>query len=307
MNSYLWLSFFVIVALLLAFDLGFARKESREISVKESLVYSLGYFLISCVFGAVISLFVDGVRGENFFTGYFVEKSLSIDNIFAISMVFSHFSIPRIYQHRVLALGIIGAIIMRGVMIFLGVEIVEKFHFVLYFFGGVLILTGMKMFFAKHEEKSLEENKLLNLIKKYIPVTEKLHGNKFFVHEKSSKEGKTLRKATPLFLVLVFVELADVIFAVDSVPAVLAITTDTFVVYSSNIFAILGLRSLYFALAAMLHRFACLKYSLAVVLIFIGGKIFLNSVINIPSLISLLVTLLLLAAGVVVSLYKTRV
>ena len=300
MNSYLWLGFFVIVALLLAFDLGVARKKSREISIKESLIYSLGYFLISCLFGASISLFVDGVRGENFFTGYLIEKSLSIDNIFVISLVFAHFSIPRIYQHRVLAFGIIGAIIMRGIMIFLGVEIVEKFHFILYFFGGFLIFTGVRMLFVHQEEATLEENKLLNFVKKHIPVTDTLHGNKFFV-----KEGM-IRKATPLFLVVVFVELADVVFAVDSVPAVLAITTDTFIVYTSNIFAILGLRSLYFALAAMLHRFAYLKYSLALVLIFIGGKIFLNSIINIPSLISLFITLSLLGLGVVVSLYKTR-
>jgi len=300
MNSYLWLGFFVIVALLLVFDLSVASKKSREISIKESLIYSFGYFVISCLFGASLSLFIDGVRGVNFFTGYFIEKSLSIDNIFVISMVFAHFSIPRIYQHRVLAFGIIGAIIMRGIMIFLGVEIIKKFHFILYLFGGFLIFTGVRMLFLHQKENTLEENKLLNFVKKHIPVTDTLHGNKFFVNE------GIIRKATPLFLVLVFVELADVIFAVDSVPAVLAITTDSFVVYTSNIFAILGLRSLYFALSAMLHRFAYLKYSLALVLIFIGGKIFLNGVINIPSLISLFITLFLLGLGVAVSLYKTR-
>ena len=299
----LWGTFFVIFLFLIVLDLGLLSKGQKVVSIKQSLWTSLGYFIISLLFGAYIMMFVDQKDGEDFFTGYFIEKSLSLDNIFVISLVFDHFKIPALYQRRVLFWGISGAVLMRGVMIMAGVELIHLFHPILYFFGVFLVITGLKMLFTKEsaEEKTMEDNKLLKLIRRFIPVTDKLHGNRFFI---KSSTGQKL--ATPLFLVLIFIEVADVVFAVDSVPAILAITTDSFVVYTSNIFAILGLRSLYFALSAILHRFEYLKYSLSLVLIFIGSKIFLAKVVEISSSVSLLVTVLLLASGVVYSLYKTR-
>jgi len=297
-----WLGFFVIITLLLIFDLGLLNRKEREISIKKSLWLSLFYITIAIIFGLVVTFFIGAKEGDDFFTAYLVEKSLSLDNIFAISLVFTHFSIPPKYQHRVLFWGIIGAIVMRGIMIYVGATIIEQFHFVLYIFGAFLIFTGIKMLFlADDEEKSMEENKLLAWLQKKMPLTDELAGNKFFVRENN------VLKATPLFLVLIFIELADVIFAVDSVPAVFSITTDKFVVYTSNIFAILGLRALYFALCAMLHRFVYLKYAISLILVFIGSKIFLVKIIEISSGVSLAVTVGLLASGVILSLHKTRV
>ncbi|MEI6729631.1 MAG: TerC family protein [Pseudomonadota bacterium] len=296
-----WLGFFSLITLLLIFDLGLLNRKHKDITIKRSLWLSLFYVTISIIFGLVVTFFIGAKDGDDFFTGYLVEKSLSLDNIFAISLVFTHFQIPQKYQHRVLFWGILGAVLMRGVMIYVGATIIEQFHFVLYIFGAFLIFTGLRMLFlADDEEKSMEENKLLAWLQKKIPLTDQLAGNNFFVRENN------ILKATPLFLVLIFIELADVVFAVDSVPAVFSVTTDKFVVYTSNIFAILGLRALYFALCAMLHRFAYLKYAISLILVFIGSKIFLAKIIEISSAISLLVTVGLLAAGVLLSLYKTR-
>ncbi|HEU5047648.1 MAG TPA: TerC family protein [Rickettsiales bacterium] len=297
----LWLGFFAIIVLLLAFDLGLLHKKDSEINVKQSLKLSLGYFIISLCFGLFVTLHIGQDDGSDFFTGYFIEKSLSLDNIFIIAMVFEHFAIPQRFQHRVLFWGILGAVIMRGLLILGGVELVHLFHPILYLFGAFLLFSGLRMLFMKEsEQKTVEESKLLILIKRFIPVSDELHGNKFLI--------KQNRKwiATPLLMTLVFIELADVIFAVDSVPAVLAVTTDTFIVYTSNIFAVLGLRALYFALAAVLHRFEYLKYSLALVLMFIGSKIFLHPIYPISSPVSLSVTLALLVGGVVLSLHKTK-
>lgn len=297
----LWFSFFGVVILLLAFDLGLLNRGEREINVRQSLKLSLGYFIISLCFGIFVTLHIGQDDGSDFFTGYFIEKSLSLDNIFVIAMVFEHFAIPQKHQHRVLFWGILGAVIMRGLLILGGVELVHLFHPILFLFGAFLLFSGVRMLFMKEsEEKSLEENKLLQLVKRFIPVSDELHGKRFLIRQN--------RKwmATPLLMTLIFIELADVVFAVDSVPAVLAVTTDTFIVYTSNIFAVLGLRALYFALAVMLHRFEYLKYSLALVLIFIGGKIFLHPILPIPSLISLGITLALLVSGVLLSLHKTK-
>jgi len=312
MNSstplWMWAGFFAIVLALMVFDLGLLHRKEREIGVRESLWLSCGYIFISLCFGGLVNHYLGGHAGKDFFTAYFIEKSLSMDNILVMSMVFAHFQIPRQHQHRVLFWGILGVIILRGLMIGLGSALVQEFHFVLYFFGAFLIVTGIRMLFfgEKEEEKSLEENKLLAWLRKRIPVTKELYGKKFFVREPGILPATSVRRATPLFLTLVFIELADVVFAVDSIPAVFAITTDTFVVYTSNIFAILGLRSMYFALAAMLHRFAYLKYALALVLTFIGAKIFLAKFVEISSGPSLCVTLGLLIGGVLLSLYKTR-
>ena len=305
--AWLWLVFLAIVVTLLAFDLGVLHRTDREIGVKESLWLSSGYIAVAGLFGAWLWWQLGSQRGLEYFTGYIIEKSLSMDNVFVIAMIFSFFAIPRQYQHRVLFWGILGVIVLRAIMIGLGAALVSQFSWVLYLFGAFLVLTGIKMLWMVDHEPNLENNLLLKWLRKLMRVTPQPRGNAFFVREPHPVTGKPATWATPLFLALCMVEFADLIFAVDSVPAILAITDDTFIVYTSNIFAILGLRALYFALAAMIHRFAYLKYALALVLMFIGSKIFLVNIVGkIPAVVSLSVTAVLIAGGVVVSLWKTR-
>ncbi|HUD53145.1 TerC family protein [Parvibaculum sp.] len=302
-----WGAFFTIVAALLAFDLGILHKRDREIGVRESLWLSAGYIAISMIFGFGIWSLLGHEKGLEFFTGFFVEKSLSLDNVFVISLIFGAFAIPRLYQHRVLFWGIMGVIVMRGLMIGLGAALIAKFEWILYIFGAFLIVTGIRMFLAKEHDRPIEQHPLVKFLKGHIRLTEKLHGHDFTAKIADEKTGRIVTHATPLLLALILIECADLVFAVDSVPAVFAITRDPFIVYTSNIFAILGLRALYFALAAVIHRFAYLKYALAAVLVFIGGKIFYGELVHhVPALLSLAVTLGLLAGGVLVSLAKTR-
>lgn len=302
-----WGAFFLIVAALLAFDLGILHKHDREIGVRESLWLSAGYIGVSCVFGLGVGQVIGHEESLEFFTGYFIEKSLSLDNVFVISLVFTAFSIPRLYQHRVLFWGIMGVVVLRGLMIGIGAALIAQFHWILYLFGGFLIVTGIRMLCEKEHDKRLESHPFVKFLQRHVRVTEKLHGHDFAVRLPDTKTGRTVWHATPLLLALILVECADIVFAVDSVPAVFAITQDPFIVYTSNIFAILGLRALYFALAAVIHRFAYLKYALAAVLVFIGGKIFYAELVDkVPALLSLGVTFGLLAAGVLVSMLKTR-
>ncbi len=306
-DLWMWVLFLALVLTLLALDLGVLHKERREISIKESLLLSAGYIIIAILFGIWIWWSMGKVSGINYLTGYFVEKSLSMDNIFVISLIFSYFGIPRLYQHRVLFWGILGVIILRAIMIGVGATLVERFEWILYIFGGFLVLTGIKMLFSADHDPDMGDNAFLRFLRNHIPLTDRLHGEKFFINQQDPASGKMVKLATPLFLALIMVEGADIVFAVDSIPAIFAITTDTYIVYTSNIFAILGLRALYFALAGMVTRFVYLKYALSAVLIFIGGKIFWNHFFGkIDPLISLAVTLLLLAGGVVVSLLKTK-
>jgi len=247
--------------------------------------------------------------GLEYLTGFVVEKSLAMDNIFVIAMIFGYFAIPRAYQHRVLLWGILGVIVLRGIMIAAGASIVENYHWVLYLFAAFLILTGIKMLMTADKEYDVSGNPVLRFLRRHLPVTEKLEGHRFFVRREDATSGRMKTYVTPLFLALVMVELADLVFAVDSIPAVFAITTDPFIVYTSNIFAILGLRALYFALSALIHRFAYLKYALSVVLIFIGAKIFVADMLGlakIPPLVSLGATVAILAAGILGSLWATR-
>ncbi|MEW6204549.1 MAG: TerC family protein [Pseudomonadota bacterium] len=305
--TWIWLLFIGIVVALLAFDLGVLHKDEKEIEVKESLLLSAGYISAACLFGAWVWYYLGAESGMNYFTGFAIEKSLSMDNVFVIAMIFSFFAIPRKYQHRVLFWGILGVIVLRAIMIGLGAALVKEFSWVLYLFGAFLIITGIKMWFMADSEPDIENNPILKFLRKHMRVTEGLRGNAFVVNEPDPKTGKVVRFATPLLLALVLIEFVDLIFAVDSVPAIFAITTDPFIVYTSNIFAILGLRALYFALAAMIHRFHYLKYALAMVLVFIGSKIFLvNFIGKFPPAFSLSVTLGLIAGGVVFSLWKTR-
>ena len=305
---WLWLVFASVVVTLLVLDLGVLNKKDHEIGVRESLWLSAGYISAGSLFGAWVWWQLGAQSGMEYFTGFVIEKSLSMDNVFVIALIFSYFAIPRALQHRVLFWGILGAIVLRGIMIGLGSALVSEFSWVLYLFGAFLVFTGIKMLTMSDEPPDLKDNAVIGWLQKRMRVTPELHGNAFFVRQASVGDvGKTVLWATPLFLTLCMVEIADLVFAVDSVPAIFAITTDPFIVYTSNIFAILGLRALYFALAAMIHRFKYLKYALAVVLVFIGSKIFLVGIIGkIPAVVSLTVTFGLITAGVVVSMWKTR-
>lgn len=305
--AWVWLTFVGVVVALLAFDLGVLHKDDKEIGVRESLLLSAGYISAALIFGAWVWWYLGAQSGMDYYTGFMIEKSLSMDNVFVIALIFSFFAIPRQYQHRVLFWGILGVIVLRAIMIGLGATLVSQFSWVLYLFGAFLIFTGIKMWIIAEHVPDIANNPLLKFLKRHMRVTDGLRGNAFWVNEPDPATGKVVRFVTPLFLALVLVEFVDLVFAVDSVPAIFAITTDPFIVYTSNIFAILGLRALYFALAAMIHRFKYLKYALALVLVFIGSKIFLVGIIGkIPAVISLSVTFGLIAGGVLVSLWKTR-
>jgi tellurite resistance protein TerC len=306
---WMWAGFITLVLVLLAFDLGVLHRKDKEISVKESLWLSLFYVSIGLLFGLFVFFELGAKSAQEYYTGFLIEKTLSMDNIFVISLVFGYFAIPRQYQYRVLFWGIIGVIIMRAILIGVGATLVNNFSWVLYIFAAFLVFTGIKMLRGSDEEHDISKNPVIKFVKKYMRCTDQFHGNKFFVTQTDANTGKKARFATPLFMALITVEFVDLVFAVDSVPAIFAITTDEYIVYTSNIFAILGLRALYFALAAMLHRFEYLKYSLSAVLIFIGGKVFAAPLLGlekIPPAISLTVTVSILAMGVIYSLHKTR-
>ena len=308
--AWFWLSFLTLVVALTAFDLGVLHKEDREMGIAESLKLSAFYIGIALLFGGWIWYSRGAEPGMQYFTGFFIEKALSIDNVFVISLIFTYFAIPAKYQYRALLWGIIAVIVLRGLMIAGGAALINEAYWVLYLFAAFLIFTGIKMFFAGDEPMDVGNNAAVRFISRHLPVTRELHGERFFVRSIDPKTGKLVRSVTPLFLALVVINLADLVFAVDSVPAIFAITTDTFIVYTSNIMAILGLRALYFALAAMVHRFHYLKYALAAVLVFIGAKIFISDFVltgaKFPPLLSLAVTFALIAAGILYSLWKTR-
>jgi tellurite resistance protein TerC len=306
---WMWGGFFTMVLVLLAFDLGVLHRGSKEIGVRESLMLSAFYIAMGLAFGLWVWHSLGPQPGLEYLTGFVIEKSLSMDNIFVIAMIFGYFGIPRAYQYRVLFWGILAVILLRGLMIGIGAALVAQFSWILWFFAVFLVVTGVKMIWAADKEYDVESNPILRFMRSRFRVTDKLHGESFFVRLPDPKTGKMALFLTPLFLVLVLVNVADVIFAVDSVPAIFAITTDTYIVFTSNIFAILGLRALYFALAAMIDRFAYLKYALATVLIFIGSKIVVADMLGIakvPPAISLGVTFAILIAGIVYSLWRTR-
>lgn len=308
---WLWLIFLGIVITLMAVDLGILHRDQHEIGVRESLLLSAGYIGISLLFGLWVWWELGQDSALDFYTGYIIEKSLSVDNIFVMAIIFSALYIPRKYQHRVLFWGIIGVIILRGLMIGLGAALVHRFEWVLFIFAAFLIFTGFKLLFMKDEGdhgKDIDNNPIIVFLRNHFKICD-LHDQRFFVRLPDSATGKMVWHMTPLFLALVTIEFADLIFAVDSVPAIFAITTDPYIVFTSNIFAILGLRSLYFALSAMIERFAYLKYALALVLIFIGSKVFITPLLGLekfPASVSLSVTLGILTVGIFYSLYKTK-
>jgi tellurite resistance protein TerC len=312
---WMWTAFLAIVAALLAFDLGVLNKQDKELGIAESLRLSAFYIGIAILYGGAIwwayeaghIATSDGTHaGLTYFTGFFIEKALSIDNVFVISLIFTFFAIPRKYQYRALVWGIVAVIVLRGIMIGVGAALVQQYAWVLYIFGAFLIATGIKMLVVPESDPDVAKNPVVKFMRARMRVTDQLHGQHFFVRKPDPATGKVVLWATPLFLALVVINLADLVFAVDSVPAIFAITTDTFIVYTANIMAILGLRALYFALAAMVHRFHYLKYALALVLVFIGGKIFWNQIFGkVDPAISLGVTLAMIAGGIFYSLWKT--
>jgi tellurite resistance protein TerC len=331
MPVWIWLAFIFVVLAILAFDLGVMHRDSHEIGVAESLKMSALYIGLGLAWAAAV-YFIYASYGNAgaldpqiaaaatpderawtavklYMTGYLVEKTLAMDNVFIISMIFTYFAVPRQYQHRVLFWGILGVIVLRAIMIGLGAALVLQFTWIMYVFGVILLLTGVKMLVMMDQKPDIANNPVLKFLKKRLRVTNDMHGQNFTVRLPDPKTGKVMTYATPLLLCLILVEIADLVFAIDSVPAIFAITPDPFIVYTSNIFAILGLRALYFALDAVVHRFHYLKYALALVLIFIGTKIFLGDLVfdgKVPASISLGVTAGLLVAGVLYSLWKTR-
>lgn len=301
-DYWLWVIFGIAVVVLLMWDLLFFNRKNEVPNFFHTLVVCIVYILAACVFGVFI-VYEEGMdKGMLFFTGFLVEKSLSLDNIFIMSLIFSSLGVPRKYQHRVLFWGILGAIIMRALLIFLGEALISNFHWVLYLFSAFLVYTGIKMVMPEKEEKTeLKDSRLYAVVSKMFHVTHEIHGEHFFVKE----NGK--HYITPLFFALIIIETMDVIFALDSIPAIFLITTDVFIIYTSNIFAILGLRALYFLLEAAVHKFVYLKQALSVILIFIGLKIFLPYLgVELKPWHSLTVTFSLLLFGVIASIIKVR-
>lgn len=295
-DIYVWIGFLVFVFFMLALDLGVFHRNTHEVKIKEALIWSLVWISLALVFNYGLYVYMGEEKAMEFLTGYVIEKSLSVDNLFVFIMIFTYFNVEPKYQHKILFWGILGALIMRAIFIFAGVALINKFHWIIYVFGAFLIFTGIKMLFHKDEKLEPEKNPLVRLFKKIMPVTTTMHGDKFFV-----KIGvKTF--ATPLFIVLLLVEFTDLIFAVDSIPAILAITNDTFIIFTSNVFAILGLRSLYFALAGITKYFYYIKYGLSAVLVFVGIKMTIIDIYKIPINYSLLIIIGILLISIVASL-----
>jgi tellurite resistance protein TerC len=298
---WIWIGFTVFVLAMLALDLGVFHRKAHVVSIRESLTWTGVWVVLALLFNAGIWHFAGSQKALEFFTGYLIEKSLSVDNIFVFALLFSYFAVPAQYQHRVLFWGILGALVMRAVMIGAGVALITRFTWIIYLFGAFLILTGIKMIVKREEEIHPERNPVVRWFKRLMPVTNDYREDHFFVRENG------LRMATPLFVVLLLVEFTDLIFAVDSIPAIFAVTTDPFIVYTSNVFAILGLRSLYFALAGVLDKFHYLKIGLGVVLSFVGVKMLLShSPWKLDTLVSLGVIVFTLAASVVMSLLRPK-
>ncbi len=291
-----WIGFLVFVLAMLALDLGVFHRKSHTVGIKEALTWSAVWIGLALCFNAWI-YFAHGAKPAlEFLTGYLIEKSLSIDNLFVIALIFSYFHVPEKYQHKVLFWGILGALVMRGLFVWLGIELIHKFHWMIYVFGAFLIFSGFKMLFQKDKKLEPDKNPLVKAFRRVMPVTSDFRGGKFFVME----NGK--RWATPLFIALLMVEFTDLIFAVDSIPAIIAITEEPFLVYTSNVFAILGLRALYFALAGIMALFHYLHYGLASILMFVGSKMALVSFVKISPALSLLIIALILGASIVASL-----
>ena len=298
---WLWIGFNVFVLAMLALDLGVFHRKSHVVSVREAMAWTVAWVTLAMLFNLGVWHFAGAQKALEFTAGYLIEYSLSVDNIFVFALLFSYFAVPPKFQHRVLFWGILGALVLRAIMIGAGTVLIAKFAWIIYVFGAFLILTGIKMIVKREEELHPERNPVVKWFKKLMPVTSGYRGGKFFVRENG------IRMATPLFVVLLLVEISDVIFAVDSIPAIFAVTTDPFIVYTSNVFAILGLRSLYFALAGVMDKFHYLKIGLGVVLTFVGVKMLLaHSPWKLDTLVSLGVIVLILATSMGMSLLRPK-
>jgi tellurite resistance protein TerC len=293
-----WVAFNAAVLVMLALDLGVFHRKAHEVSLREAATWSAVWVTLALAFNAGIWWFAGDGPALEFLVGYLVEKSLAVDNIFVIALIFSYFAVPAAYQHRVLFWGILGALVMRGAFIALGAYVLQQWHWVIYVFGGILLVTGVKMALRRDESVDLEANPVVRLARRWLPLTARYDGQRFWTVE----NGR--RVATPLFLVLLLVEFTDLVFAVDSIPAIFAITDDPFLVYTSNVMAILGLRSMYFLLAGIVHRFVYLKYGLSLVLVFIGAKMMLMDVYKVPTTVSLLVVATLIGGSIALSLLR---
>jgi tellurite resistance protein TerC len=299
-NAVLWIGFNAFVLIMLALDLGVFHRKTHEVSLKEALTWTGVWIGFALIFNGFIFYRYGEEIAVQFLTGYLIEKSLSVDNIFVIILIFSYFRVPAAYQHKVLFLGILGALVMRAFFIFAGIELIHRFHWLIYIFGGFLIVTGIRMLSSKEAKIDPEKNFLVRMVRKIIPVTNDYVGDKFF----TKVNGATW--ATPLFLALIVIEGTDLIFAVDSIPAILAISDEPFIVYSSNVFAILGLRSLYFALSGIEKYFKYLKYGLALILVFVGSKMAVADFFKIPVEISLIVIGVILGIPMLASVRKSK-
>lgn len=307
---WLWIGFNLFVLCMLALDLGIFHRKAHVVSIREATIWSVVWITLALVFNLGLYLFWDQISPTSeytnreaslaFLTGYLIEKSLSVDNIFVFVLIFTFFAVPAAYQHRVLFWGIIGALIMRGTLIAVGATLLKEFHWIIYIFGAFLIFTGIRMALHRTEEIHPERNPLIKFVRRIIPVTDNYEGDKFFIR----RAGKLI--ATPLFLVLLLVESTDLVFAVDSIPAIFAVTDDPFIVYTSNVFAILGLRSLYFLLAGVVDKFYYLKLGLAVVLVFVGTKMAMVDLYKIPVGVSLGVIAGILGISVIASLWRAQ-
>lgn len=296
-NTWLWIGFNIFVLAMLALDLGVFHRKAHVVTLRESIAWSVVWVMMALLFNVGVWHYAGSEKGVEFLTGYVIEKSLSVDNVFVFALLFSYFAVPPIWQHKVLFWGILGALVMRAIMIGVGAALITKFVWIIYIFGGFLILTGIKMIIQREKDLHPERNPVVRWFKKLMPVTSDYREGKFFVREKG------ILHATPLFVVLLLVEFSDLIFAVDSIPAIFAVTKDPFIVYTSNVFAILGLRSLYFALAGVMDKFHHLKIGLGLVLAFVGVKMLLgHSAWKIDTHFSLGVIVIVLGASVVASL-----
>lgn len=296
----LWIIFNAFIVAMLILDLAIFHKENQEESIKKALVWTGIWIAMALVFGIGVYYYMGSQTALDYYTGYLIEKSLSVDNIFVFLLVFSYFKVPEKFQHKVLFWGIFGALVMRFVFIFTGVALIERFHWIIYVFGGFLVFTGIKLALEKDKEVHPERNPVLKLVRRFFPTTKSYHGSKFFIR----RMGKLM--ATPLFIVLIVIETTDVVFALDSIPAILAITRDEFIVYSSNAFAILGLRALYFALSGIMQLFHYLHYGLSLILVFVGVKMLISEFYHIPTPYALAFIGITLTVSVVASIMNPK-
>ena len=291
----LWAGFAVLITIMFILDLGVFNRKSHEIKFREALTWTLVWVGLALAFNAGIYYFLGPTKALEFLTGYLIEESLSVDNLFVFIMIFGYFHVTRAHQPKILKWGIIGALVLRAVFILIGIELIERFHWTIYLFGGILVFTGAKMAFGGNEELHPEKNPLVRLVRRFVPLSKRIRGDRFFI-----RKGGVIA-ATPLFLTLLVVESSDLIFAVDSIPAVLAVTTDPFIVYTSNVFAIMGLRSLYYLIANVMEMFVYLKLGVSFILVYVGAKMLLADIFPIPVVFSLGVIVGVLTLAVLTS------